>query len=142
MAEVGVKVAVRVRPFNSRETERNAECCIKMSGGNTTITNVLEKGSAPRTFTFDYSYWSHDGFKETADGTLEATAPQYATQRNVYDDLGQGVLQNAFEGKPSASYTYYGKLGTYALFRAFPPKGITRHSSLMGRPDLASPIRW
>lgn len=27
-----VKVAVRVRPFNSRETGRNAECIISMQG--------------------------------------------------------------------------------------------------------------
>lgn len=30
-----VKVAVRVRPFNSREMSRDAECIIQM-GGNTT----------------------------------------------------------------------------------------------------------
>ena len=30
-----VKVAVRVRPFNSREVNRNAECIIEMEGSTT-----------------------------------------------------------------------------------------------------------
>ena len=34
-----VKVAVRVRPFNSREKERDATCIIKMNGTTTTITS-------------------------------------------------------------------------------------------------------
>ena len=70
-----------------------------MDGGTTTITNVLDADAKPRKFTFDYSYWSHDGYKEEPDGTLVATSPNYATQRKVFDDLGQGVLKNAVEGK-------------------------------------------
>jgi len=30
-----VKVAVRVRPFNSRENQRNAQCIIQMEGNTT-----------------------------------------------------------------------------------------------------------
>uniref|UniRef100_A0A8C2E284 Kinesin motor domain-containing protein n=1 Tax=Cyprinus carpio TaxID=7962 RepID=A0A8C2E284_CYPCA len=30
-----VKVAVRVRPFNSRETSRDAKCVIQMQGSST-----------------------------------------------------------------------------------------------------------
>ena len=41
---------------------------------------------------------SHDGF-EDVDGVLEARSDKYATQRRVFDNLGQGVLDNAFEGK-------------------------------------------
>merc|ERR1712127_1159682 len=56
-----VKVAVRVRPFNSRENDRKAKCIIKMNGKATTITDP--SGNAdPKTFSFDYSYWSHDSF--------------------------------------------------------------------------------
>lgn len=40
---------------------------------------------------------SHDGF-EDVDGVLEARNDKYATQRKVFDNLGQGVLDNAFEG--------------------------------------------
>lgn len=38
MAGASVKVAVRVRPFNSREIGRNAKCVIQMQG-NTTCKN-------------------------------------------------------------------------------------------------------
>lgn len=35
MASASVKVAVRVRPFNARETGRNAKCVIQMQGNTT-----------------------------------------------------------------------------------------------------------
>ena len=37
--EENVKVAVRVRPFNSREKTRNAKLIIEMVGSSTKITN-------------------------------------------------------------------------------------------------------
>lgn len=40
MAGASVKVAVRVRPFNTRETGRNAKCVIQMQG-NTTCKDLL-----------------------------------------------------------------------------------------------------
>lgn len=58
-----VKVAVRVRPFNNRETSRDAQCIIEMSGNMTAITNPkVAPGSADsvKRFNYDYSYWSHD----------------------------------------------------------------------------------
>lgn len=46
------------------------------------------------------SWRSHDGFKERSDGILEpAGGSNYSSQRRVFEDLGQGVLDNAFEGK-------------------------------------------
>ena len=43
---------------------------------------------------------SHDGFETRSDGILEPKAgSKYASQRIVFDNLGQGVLDNAFEGK-------------------------------------------
>ncbi len=44
---------------------------------------------------------SHDGFKEDANGYLEPENPKYASQKDVFKDLGQGVLDNAFQGKNS-----------------------------------------
>lgn len=35
MAGASVKVAVRVRPFNSREMSRDSKCIIQMSGSTT-----------------------------------------------------------------------------------------------------------
>lgn len=57
-----VKVAVRVRPFNSREITRDSKCIIEMFDNTTTITNpkVTRTDEAIKSFNFDYSYWSHD----------------------------------------------------------------------------------
>lgn len=58
-----VKVAVRVRPFNSREIGREAKCIIEMSGNMTAITNPkVPPGTADsvKRFNYDYSYMSHD----------------------------------------------------------------------------------
>lgn len=83
-----VKVAVRVRPFNSRELLKKSRCIIKMqdkvTGNLMTLIYcfmaVLRKSlnlssfirlfqsaiedlrighEGTKTFTFDYSYWSH-----------------------------------------------------------------------------------
>lgn len=39
MAGASVKVAVRVRPFNSRETGMDSKCIIQMSGNTTSESN-------------------------------------------------------------------------------------------------------
>ena len=52
-----------------------------MSGNQTTITNPEDSKAQPRKFTFDYSYWSHDGYKERpGDGYLEPSSNKYADQ--------------------------------------------------------------
>ena len=94
-----VKVAVRVRPFNGRELERSAKLIIKMEGNTTTIQNPEEDNAEPKKFTFDFSYWSHDGFETRPDGVMVPTNSKYADQQKVFDDLGRGVLTNAFAGE-------------------------------------------
>ena len=54
-----------------------------MRDQTTVITNPEEPNEQPRKFTFDYSYWSHDGFKANAEGYLEPTKPNYADQVNI-----------------------------------------------------------
>lgn len=41
MAGASVKVAVRVRPFNSRETGMDSKCIIQMSGNTTSEQNYV-----------------------------------------------------------------------------------------------------
>ena len=49
---------------------------------------------------FPFFSRSHDGFVAGDDGVTEAApGTNYASQRKVFNDLGQGVLNNAFEGK-------------------------------------------
>lgn len=122
-----MKVAVRVRPFNSREKERGSKCCITMTGAQTKITNLEAPGDEPRTFAFDYSYWSHDGFEEDENGFLVGTpGSNYASQDMVFKDLGQGVLDNAFKGF-NCSLFAYGQTGSgksFSMVGYGPNKGI------------------
>jgi len=80
---MSVKVAVRVRPFNSRERDMNAKMCIAMDkkSGQTIITHP-ETGEEKK-FTFDFSYWSFDGCEQDEKGTYVATGDRYASQRMV-----------------------------------------------------------
>eukprot|EP00105_Crassostrea_gigas_P029707 XP_011451723.1 PREDICTED: kinesin-like protein KIF28P isoform X2 [Crassostrea gigas] len=110
MAE-NVKVAVRVRPFNDREKQRKATLIIDMKGNSTYIKNPEDLKAEPRSFAFDYSYWSHDEFKESSSGYLEPTGSRYADQRTVFDDLGRGVLDNAWKGY-NCSLFAYGQTGS------------------------------
>ncbi|CAF4024613.1 unnamed protein product [Rotaria magnacalcarata] len=100
MPEESIKVAVRLRPFNQREKDRNAKLIIKMQGKSTFITDPKAPHDEPKQFSFDYSYWSHDGFVELPSGILEAdnSLSPYASQKHVFDDLGRDVLKNAFDG--------------------------------------------
>ena len=55
-----------------------------MQGNSTYITDPAESKAEPRKFAFDFSYWSHDGFQEEADGYLSPTSPQYADQVSIF----------------------------------------------------------
>ncbi|XP_026069609.1 kinesin-like protein KIF1A isoform X10 [Carassius auratus] len=95
MAGASVKVAVRVRPFNSRETSKESKCIIQMSGNTTTIINP-KAPKETKSFNFDYSYWSH-------------TSPEdinYASQQQVYRDIGEEMLLHAFEGYNVCIFAY------------------------------------
>ncbi|XP_039618418.1 kinesin-like protein KIF1A isoform X17 [Polypterus senegalus] len=95
MAGASVKVAVRVRPFNSREISRESKCIIQMTGNTTTIVNPKQP-KENKSFNFDYSYWSH-------------TSPEdinYASQQQVYRDIGEEMLQHAFEGYNVCIFAY------------------------------------
>ncbi|KAM4628695.1 kinesin-like protein KIF1A [Polymixia lowei] len=95
MAGASVKVAVRVRPFNSREIGKESKCIIQMSGNTTTILNPKQP-KENKSFNFDYSYWSH-------------TSPEdinYASQVQVYKDIGEEMLLHAFEGYNVCIFAY------------------------------------
>jgi kinesin family protein 1 len=76
-----VVVAVRVRPFNSREVKNKALCCIEMKEDMTAITDPHT--GATKKFFFDYSYWSHDSFmedEETGMFVKDSLESPYASQ--------------------------------------------------------------
>ncbi|KAF4117149.1 kinesin-like protein KIF1A isoform X8 [Onychostoma macrolepis] len=95
MSGASVKVAVRVRPFNSREMGKDSKCIIQMTGNTTTIINPKQPKES-KSFNFDYSYWSH-------------TTPEdvnYACQKQVYKDIGEEMLLHAFEGYNVCIFAY------------------------------------
>ncbi|KAK2143188.1 hypothetical protein LSH36_870g00010 [Paralvinella palmiformis] len=111
MSEENVKVAVRVRPFNKRERNRNSTLIVEMKNSTTYLTDPENPNEKPRSFAFDYSYWSHDGSKEESNGYFgpdmkHPNGKIFCDQKTVYDDLGRGVLANAWEGFNSTLFAY------------------------------------
>ncbi|XP_024082075.1 kinesin-like protein unc-104 isoform X5 [Cimex lectularius] len=93
-----VKVAVRVRPFNNREISRECKCIIEMAGYTTSITNPKAPPGtkdAVKSFNYDYSYCSHD-----------PTDPNFTSQIMVYKDIGEEMLEHAFEGYNVCIFAY------------------------------------
>lgn len=89
-----VKVAVRVRPFNNREISHESKCVISMNGQTTIISNPKITDSL-KSFNYDYSYWSHD-----------INDPNFASQEQVYQDIGEEMLVHAFEGYNVCIFAY------------------------------------
>ncbi|XP_028577580.2 kinesin-like protein KIF28 [Podarcis muralis] len=107
-----VKVAVRVRPFSKREKNAGSRCVISMNCSTTSIHDPRNP-SHVKTFTFDLAYWSHNGFLKDQDGKLISAGPnsKYAGQKEVFRDLGQGVLDSAWQGY-NATLLAYGQTGS------------------------------
>ncbi|CAB5354698.1 unnamed protein product [Rhizophagus irregularis] len=122
-----IKVVVRCRPLNSREIARGAKCLIRMEGNQTFITrpDSNDPGNSKaakrdgvedvKSFTFDKSYWSFD-----------KNDPNYATQAMLYNDLGEELLDHAFEGYNTCIFAY-GQTGagkSYSMMGYGEEKGI------------------
>ncbi|CAK9086973.1 unnamed protein product [Durusdinium trenchii] len=102
-----VVVGVRVRPFNDRENNLNAVVCIDMEGPTTRIRNIDTGDEKTCPFTFDESFWSHDGFEDDGTGYLRPLPnSKYADQRYVFDTFGQRVLDNAWNGFHCCLFAY------------------------------------
>lgn len=69
--------------------------------------------SQKKKFTFDHSYWSHDGFIVNKNGVCvpDGAASRYVSQEKVFSDLGTGILKNAFDGY-NCSLFAYGQTGS------------------------------
>ena len=86
MSSDKVRVAIRVRPFNTREKELQSQACFEINGPMTTLTDP--NSGRKKSYTFDYSYNSF----------LNKVDPEYASQETVWGDLGVSVLDSAWEG--------------------------------------------
>nr|XP_023646271.1 kinesin-like protein KIF13A isoform X3 [Paramormyrops kingsleyae] len=110
MSDTKVKVAVRVRPMNRREIELNTKCVLEMEDNQTILhpppSNAKgENRKQTKVFAFDYCFWSMD----------ESNVPKYAGQEVVYQCLGEGILENAFQGYNACIFAY-GQTGSGKSF--------------------------
>ena len=87
---------MRVRPFNDRERriKGGTQLIVDMKGGETLLKDPETSGNA-RTFSFDYSYWSHDEHHHN-----------FVSQQQVFDTLGTHIIKNAFEGYNTSLFAY------------------------------------
>ncbi|OXV08630.1 hypothetical protein Egran_03607 [Elaphomyces granulatus] len=95
-------------PFGGQEVERGAKCIVHMQENQTVLSpppgadeKLGRKGSlkgaveGPKAFAFDRSYWSFD-----------RSAPSYAGQEHLFNDLGVPLLDNAFQGYNNCIFAY------------------------------------
>ena len=113
-----IKVAVRVRPMNTREKDLNSVCAIEMSSNQiilhhpsaaavTQSNNASQKAPTnttkstrkslhvPKFFAFDQCFWSYDAADE-----------HYCNQDDVYRQVGRDILENAFQGYNACMFAY------------------------------------
>ncbi|XP_073487221.1 kinesin-like protein KIF13A isoform X5 [Aquarana catesbeiana] len=111
MSDSKVKVAVRVRPMNRRELDLNTKCIVEMEGNQTILqpppanSKQSENRKPPKVFAFDYCFWSMD----------ETNTSKYAGQEEVFKCLGEGILDNAFQGYNACIFAY-GQTGSGKSF--------------------------
>ncbi|XP_059877220.1 LOW QUALITY PROTEIN: kinesin-like protein KIF28P [Delphinus delphis] len=123
-----VRVAVRVRPFSQREKNSGSKCVISMHSRTTTIIQDPKNPEHMKTFTFDLAYWSHNGFQKDKDGVFISANPssKFAGQRDVFHDLGRGILDSAWQGY-NTTLLAYGQTGSgksYSMIGFGANKGI------------------
>ncbi|XP_043645613.1 kinesin-like protein KIF13B isoform X6 [Drosophila teissieri] len=119
MASDKIKVAVRVRPFNRREIELDTKCIVEMEKQQTILQNppTLEKieRKQPKTFAFDHCFYSSN-----------PEDVNFASQETVFDCVGRGILDNAFQGYNACIFAY-GQTGSgksYTMMGSQESKGI------------------
>jgi len=121
---MSVQVGVRVRPFNAREKKKESECIISMPGENQ--TRIKDEKGKEKIYTFDHSFWSHDGYKTLDDGYLAPIDDKYADQKMIFDTVGKQVLDNAWQGYHCCLFAY-GQTGSgksYSMVGYGANKGI------------------
>ncbi|XP_074656043.1 kinesin-like protein KIF13A isoform X2 [Tubulanus polymorphus] len=128
-----VKVAVRVRPLNRREIDLGTKVIVDMEPTQTVlfhpsqaITPIIKDSDnppsshagnkrAPKIFAFDHCFWS-----------MEDNNPKFSSQEQVFDCLGQDILERAFEGYNACIFAY-GQTGSgksYTMMGSQQSRGI------------------
>ncbi|KAJ3612794.1 hypothetical protein NHX12_019052, partial [Muraenolepis orangiensis] len=120
-----VRVAVRVRPLTAKESLDGGRLAVQVEDKHVRVRNVKLDGrpdgavdSRERLleFGFDYCYWS-----------VDVEDPRYASQEEVFQDLGVSVLAGASEGYNVCLFAY-GQTGsgkTYTMMGSQDSVGLT-----------------
>lgn len=109
MASFGSRIPLVSVFANTRaELDRGAKCIVEMKNNQTVLTAPPEfekqaarggkdknKDHGQKVFAFDKSYWS-----------FNRDAPNFAGQPNLFEDLGQPLLDNAFQGYNNCIFAY------------------------------------
>lgn len=87
--EESVKVAVRCRPFNTREKNGNMKSIVEVENGTDTKLFDPENSQAdPKVFAYDHSYsWD-------------------STQHQMYQDVGSPIVNKALQGYNGTIFAY------------------------------------
>ena len=104
-----VKVAVRVRPMNSREKEENSTICVEVDPSTNQIS-VSNPKQETKTFQFDYVY------------------PLTSSQREVYDEVAFPIVESIFQGYNGTIFAY----GQTGCGKTYTMMGIVNDSTLKG----------
>ncbi|MBZ3886366.1 Kinesin-like protein KIF28P, partial [Sciurus carolinensis] len=110
------------------EKNSGSKCVISMHSRTTTTIQDPKNPEHVKTFTFDLAYWSHSGFQKDKDGVLISADPtsKFAGQRDVFHDIGRGILDSAWQGY-NATLLAYGQTGSgksYSMIGFGANKGI------------------
>lgn len=101
--DVNVKVAVRCRPMNTRETQLGAKCVVSVQDNHSIriqSSSSLENGSSP---------------KPSGDGALDAGTKLFtfdhayfidSTQEQVYNDVAKSIIDQALQGFNGTIFAY------------------------------------
>ena len=88
-----------------REIENGSELVVKMEGNTTTLLQFGD--NYERTFDYDYSYWSFDGFEKQSNGYFTPSLrSNYTDQNRIYNDIGSHVINNMFRGYHTTLFAY------------------------------------
>ncbi|XP_058406400.1 kinesin-like protein KIF13B isoform X3 [Diceros bicornis minor] len=125
MGDSKVKVAVRIRPMNRREIDLHTKCVVDVDANKVILSPVntnLSKGDArsqPKVFAYDHCFWSMD----------ESVKEKYAGQDDVFECLGENILQNAFDGYNACIFAY----GQTGSGKSYTMMGTTDQPGLIPR---------
>lgn len=83
----GVQVGVRIRPFLPK-IDGDDQLCVAMTDTETILTDILNSKEEKK-YTFDFSFWSHDGYGTRDDGyTFPLDGSNYKDQKYVFEKIG------------------------------------------------------